>query len=253
MTDEPTNGSEGNGADATDLVVSPRRAALRAHRGEIVFAASLVIYAALALLAHYNAYFGWDLRVALAIQSISATAFRTLMIWVSVLGNGWVPTVLVAAISLGLILARLRIEGLICMVGVASGAGVNRMFKALVDRPRPSEPLVQVVYDVAHESFPSGHVVFFIEFFGWLLFVSYVLLKAGVLRRITIGLLGTLIAIIGVSRVYLGAHWPSDVLGAYLAGGIWLMLMIEIYRRLKDRQQKLSGGGQTLNADPSTL
>jgi undecaprenyl-diphosphatase len=137
------------------------------------------------------------------------------------------------------------------MIGVASGAGVNRLFKALVDRPRPREPLVQVAFAVAHESFPSGHVVFFIEFFGWLLFVSFVLLKTGLLRRITIGILAALIAIIGVSRVYLGAHWPSDVLGAYLAGGLWLMLMVEIYRRLKERQQRLTGGGPAVNADPS--
>jgi undecaprenyl-diphosphatase len=157
------------------------------------------------------------------------------MIWVSVLGNGWVPTALVAVVSLGLILARLRVEGLICMIGVAAGAGINRLFKALVDRPRPNQPLVQVVFEVSHESFPSGHVCFFIEFFGFLFFVSFVLLRVGVLRRLMLSTLGLLIAVIGVSRVYLGAHWPSDVLGAYLAGGIWLMLMIETYRRLKEK------------------
>jgi undecaprenyl-diphosphatase len=240
MADEHEHSLAGeeNGAQATDLVVSPRRAALRAYRGEIVFATALVIYAALALLAHYNAYFGWDLKTALGIQSITSPAFRSLMIWVSVLGNGWVPTVLVAVVGLSFILARLRIEGLICMVGVAAGAGLNRLSKALIDRPRPSEPLVQVVYDVSHESFPSGHVVFFIEFFGWLLFASFVILRVGLLRRLAIVTFGALIAIIGLSRVYLGAHWPSDVVGAYLAGGIWLMLMIEVYRRLKEREQR---------------
>jgi len=42
-----------------------------------------------------------------------------------------------------------------------------------------------------------------------------------------------LIALIGVSRVYLGAHWPSDVAGAYLGGGIWLSMMIAVYRQLR--------------------
>ena len=46
---------------------------------------------------------------------------------------------------------------------------------------------------------------------------------------------GVLIALVGLSRIYLGAHWPSDVTGAYLAVAIWLMLCIEAYRRLKSR------------------
>jgi undecaprenyl-diphosphatase len=46
-----------------------------------------------------------------------------------------------------------------------------------------------------------------------------------------------LISVVGISRVYLGAHWPSDVVGAYLAGGIWLMLMIEVYRRIQAKSQ----------------
>jgi membrane-associated phospholipid phosphatase len=238
MADESGTVSEKrDGALETEIVVSPRRAALRAYRGEVVFGAALVLYAALAGLAHYYAYFGWDLRLELSIQSITLPGFNTLMKLISVLGNGWVPVAAVGIAGLALVFARLRIECLICVIGVASGAGVNGLFKAWISRPRPTEPLVQVAYDVAHESFPSGHVVFFIEFFGFLFFLSYVLLKAGAVRRVALALCGTLIALVGVSRVYLGAHWPSDVVGAYLAGGMWLMLMIEMYRRLKSKQR----------------
>jgi undecaprenyl-diphosphatase len=153
------------------------------------------------------------------------------------LGNGWVPFASVSVAALALLLGRLRIEGLICVIGVASGGAVNRLFKAWISRPRPTESLVQIAYKVSHESFPSGHVVYFIEFFGFLLFLSFVLLKAGMIRRVALTICGTLIGLVGISRVYLGAHWPSDVLGAYLAGGMWLMLMIEVYRRLKAKQE----------------
>jgi membrane-associated phospholipid phosphatase len=237
MIDESsTTSEERDGAAGEEIVVSPRRAALRAYRGEIVFGAALILFAALAGLAHHYAYFGWDLQLERSIQSITFPGFKTAMRSISMLGNGWVPVAAVSGTALALWFARLKIEALICVIGVALGAGVNRLFKAWISRPRPSEPLVQVAYDVAHESFPSGHVVFFIEFFGFLLFLSFVLLKVGAIRRTALALCGLLIGLVGVSRVYLGAHWPSDVVGAYLAGGMWLMLMIEVYRRLKSKQ-----------------
>ena len=222
----------GENAAGTDITVSPRRAARRAGWAEMVFAAGLVVYAVMAVLAHRYEHFGWDIGVRNFIQSITVPGFGTLMTWISVLGNGLVPVALVGGFGLAMIAARFRIEGAICILGAAIGSPLNRLLKVLSDRPRPPS---EVVFN--HESFPSGHVVFFIEFFGFLFFLSYVLLRRGKLRRAALIVLGALVSLIGVSRVYLSAHWPSDVVGAYLAGGLWLMLMIEVYRRLKARQK----------------
>jgi membrane-associated phospholipid phosphatase len=224
----------------TEITVSPWRAAVRARWAEIVFIVGLSVYAILAVLAHRYAYFDWDLTFAARIQSIDIPGFRTLMIWVSMLGSGWMPTALVGGAGLTMIAARFRLEGAICLIGVALGAGMNRLLKNIIGRPRPGDELINVITQYRHESFPSGHVVFFIEYFGFLFFLAYVLLRRGRLRRGSLALLGLLIALVGVSRVYMGAHWPSDVLGAYLAGGVWLMLMIEIYRRLKPRETKIA-------------
>ena len=117
------------------------------------------------------------------------------------------------------------------MAGVGAGAGINRLLKYVIGRPRPDNTLVQVITEYGAESFPSGHVSFFVEFFGFLFFLSYVLLKGKRARSAAFVILGALISLVGVSRVYMGAHWPSDVAGAYLAGGCWLLLMIEIWQQ----------------------
>jgi membrane-associated phospholipid phosphatase len=225
-------------SNVDNMTVSPTRARVRARWAEISFLLALGVYALLALLANRYAYFGWDLELARRIQSISAPGFGVVMTAVSLLGNWYFAWPAVIVTGVALISKGLRIEGVLCMAGPASGSLVNRLLKLAIGRPRPTDALVHVTRAYHHESFPSGHVVFFIEFFGFLFFLSYVLLKPGRLRRGGLVVLGLLIVLVGVSRVYLGAHWPSDVLGAYLAGGVWLMLMIEIYRRLKARETK---------------
>lgn len=235
------NSSEGDpiqssaDSNGSEMIVSPPRAARRARWAAAAFLVTLSVYAVLGVLAHHYAYFDWDLSLARSIQSISLPGFGMVMIAVSLLGDGWIAWPLVIATGLAMIKAGLRVEGVLCMAGAASGSSANLLFKLLIGRPRPTDLLVNVARVYSHESFPSGHVVFFVEFFGFLFFLAYVLLERGPWRLASLVVLGLLIALVGVSRVYLGAHWPSDVAGAYLAGGIWLMLMIEVYRRIKAR------------------
>lgn len=231
MRDEPQTSDP----DSAEIIVSPPRAATRARWAERVFLIALTAYGVLALLAHRYAYFGWDLALARRIQSITIPGIGEVLTLVSVLGNGFVPWIMVVVAGLTLIRLGRRVEGLVCMSAVSLGWIMNRLLKLFIGRPRPTQALVNITGNFSHESFPSGHVVFFVEFFGFLLFFAFVLLKPGALRRAALIVLGLLIGLIGLSRVYLGAHWPSDVAGAYLAGGIWLMLSIEVYRRIKAR------------------
>jgi undecaprenyl-diphosphatase len=243
MSDVPLNGSDPKDTAepaVAELIVSAPRAAARARWAEIVFLVTLCVYSILAVLAHQYAYFGWDLSLARRIQSISIPAFDPAMVGVSFFGNGLMPWVLVVGTGLVLTSTGLRLEGLVCMAGSGLGWLLNGLLKLLIARPRPSDSLVDVAGVFHFKSFPSGHVVFFVEFFGFMLFLAHVLLKRGPLRDALRILPGLLIVMVGVSRVYLGAHWPSDVVGAYLAGGLWLMIMIEVYRRLKEKSVGVS-------------
>ena len=225
--------AQNDGPDPVAAAGTRRWTALQVRKIEAAFAAALLIYAVLAVLANRYAYFTWDLELARWIQSINIPGFHRLMKWVSLAGNGATPFILVLVTAVVMVVARLRIEAAICCIGAALGSILDTLLKEISDRPRPASSLVQVLGHYTNESFPSGHVFFYVEFFGFLLFLSLLYLKPGWRRAIILTLLILLIALVGVSRVYLGAHWPSDVAGAYLGGGIWLWLMIAVYRRLR--------------------
>jgi len=201
---------------------------------EVCFSVALVAYAILAIAARVRAHFGWDVMLAERIQTIKLPGFEYLMIGLSWLGTGVAPFVLVALTGAGLLAAKLRHEALVCVVGTGLGSALDSLLKLISNRPRPAPPLVHVIKHYQHQSFPSGHVFLFVEFFGFLFFLTYVLLKPIPLRRMLLVLLFLPVALIGLSRVYLGAHWPSDVAGGYLGGGLWLMLMMLAYTRLQE-------------------
>ena len=215
----------------------PRRtAARRLLRAEVFYAVGLAAFAVLALFAYSNAYFGWDLRTARAVQSADAPWFAWLMDWSSAFGNGWTPHALTVITVLVFLALGLRSEAAGVALSAGGGSVITNLFKALVGRPRPSAELVGFAYEGRGLSFPSGHVTFYVCYFGFLFFASYALLPRGTRRRrVALALSALPVLIIGVSRVALCAHWPSDTLGAYLLSGVWLAFAVGLYRRWKQR------------------
>ncbi len=214
-----------------------RRAVSRLWRAQTVYVLALAAFAVLAAFARFDAYFNWDLRAARTVQTLDAPAFAELMCIVSLFGDGLTPWILTTLVALLFLACGRRSE----MAGLVLSAGgsqfINRMFKLLIARPRPSTDLVHVWNSaLATESFPSGHVTFYVGFFGFLFFVGYALLRRGSwLRPVALAVTALPVLLVGLSRVYLGAHWPSDTLGAYLLSGVWLALALHFYRRWKAR------------------
>ena len=107
----------------------------------------------------------------------------------------------------------------------------NTVTKLLVGRPRPPSELVTVSTDLTTFSFPSGHTFSAAMLLGTLLILVIVsrrsrLFKAGA-GVVAAGLTG----LVGASRVFLGVHWPSDVLGSCLWAGVWLIPLYCLVRR----------------------
>ena len=215
--------------------VSRWRALRRLWRAELIYVVALGIFAVLAVLAHINPYFGWDLRVSQAFnwQSFTPPGLLPLMQFVSFFGNSWTPYALTAATALLFFLRDLRSEAVALVLSTAGSGLINSTLKMLIARPRPS-PVIPVYRDTVTQSFPSGHVTFYVCYFGFLFFVAYALLpERTTARRAAFTLCVLMIALVGLSRVYLGEHWPSDTLGAYLMSGVWLALCLDRYRRGK--------------------
>src|SRR5262249_572750 len=95
--------------------------------------------------------------------------------------------------------------------------------------------LVNVIKQLNDTSFPSGHVLYFVTFFGFMLFLVYTLVKPSWWRTLLMIIFVLLIALIGPSRIYEGQHRASDVVAAYVLGSMWLGASIVAYRWGKPR------------------
>ncbi len=183
----------------------------------------------LAFFANINAYFPIDLVITRWMQTFHPAWFVTLMVLVS--WPGYIPQAMVIVLILVAFLyfTGLRWEAFTSLGAAVGEAGLNEAIKLLVHRPRPSTSLVHVMHVFTSYSFPSGHVMFYLVFFGFLMFLAFWQLSPSKLRNGWLMLLGSLVSLVGISRIYLGEHWTSDVLGAYLLGSLCLMTVIRIY------------------------
>jgi membrane-associated phospholipid phosphatase len=204
---------------------------------------ALLVVAALSVLARLYTVFPLDVWVTLQLQDEESVAVVWLMTAVSAIGYApWSTVVAVAgALIVGLFIGWR--DGLyLLLITVVQGL-INAGIKVGIGRPRPIDELVDVVVPARGFSFPSGHVMFYTVFFGFLLFLALTRAPSALGRWLLSIPLAALIALVGPSRIVLGAHWLSDVVAAYLLGIVLLALAIEGYARLKvaPRDQKASG------------
>lgn len=218
------------GIVSAEVVAHPaRRWRARLFQGYLLAAVGLFLI--LAFMAHSAAYFPIDLAITRALQQYHWIWLVSLMRLVSWPGYGPQVLLVTGAISFLVWTLGLRREAAACLLVGASSLALNQLLKLAVARPRPSADLVQILRANSDFSFPSGHVMFYTAFFGFLAFLSFTLLRASWKRWLLLILLGGLVVLVGPSRIYLGNHWASDVLGAYLIGSLLLAAFIWLYRR----------------------
>jgi undecaprenyl-diphosphatase len=161
------------------------------------------------------------------------------------LGSMIVLVLVTAAAIFYLLLVGKWREALLVLVAVGGGQILSSLLKLGIDRPRPD--LVPHLADVQTLSFPSGHAM--------MSAVTYLTLGSmlagiapGHVTKIYVLCVAVLITLlVGVSRIYLGVHWPSDVLAGWCAGFAWAMLCWLVARRLLPRGE---AGAELQNETP---
>ena len=197
------------------------------YKSMIILVILLVSTIAISVFAHYHDRFPGDLWLTQSIQSIGSDGFASTMETVSFIFDIWGSVIIVVVIGL-LVLWRAGWREAILILGGGIICATAALLKALVDRPRPPADLINVFIQEDRSSFPSGHSLFVIVICGFVAYLAATRIRNIQLRISILVVSIILILLVGISRIYLGAHWPSDVIGGYLTGGFFLTLLIWI-------------------------
>src|SRR5512142_64188 len=181
--DKPIQKAQVQAQEAVQKAAAPPRT--RRYR-TILFQGSMIAissaFAILTLLAKSTPFFPLDLQITRGIQTITNPVFAQLMNWIS--WPGFTPQTLVIPVVIVAFLWGLGLhwESVAALVAAITCTAVDGLVKTLIQRPRPAANLVHVFRILNSYSFPSGHVMFYVVFFGFLFFIAFALLKPSVLR-----------------------------------------------------------------------
>ncbi|AFY47582.1 membrane-associated phospholipid phosphatase [Nostoc sp. PCC 7524] len=165
---------------------------------------------------------GFDESILLGIQKLHTPLLDTIMKGITALGEPLVFGSICSALGINLWYNQRRREATTLGMATVGAVGLNLLFKELFRRARPA--LWDYIVNAVHYSFPSGHAMVSTAIYGC---IGYILAKEfPQWRKQILGSITVLIWAIGLSRLYLGVHWPTDVLAGYAAGILWLIACI---------------------------
>lgn len=123
-------------------------------------------------------------------------------------------------------LVRRRHAPALIVVSAVASELISTLVKSVIGRPRPGALHATLLERSTGFSFPSGHTLEYTILFGFLGYYALAAMKDGPLRYISAGASFALVVIVGLGRVYAGAHWLTDAIGSYLLGASMLILLL---------------------------
>jgi undecaprenyl-diphosphatase len=174
-------------------------------------------------------------------QPIGPHWFEIAMADLTTLGGTAVLLTLVAVVVGFMLFAGMPGPALFTVLSIGGGTAFSQLLKALYDRPRPD--LVEHLAAIQTASFPSGHATMATIVYLTLAAMIVRLVEGHTLRVYVMVVAVVLSAVVGVSRVYLGVHWPTDVMAGWALGAAWAAcswLVVAALRRLRNREKATS-------------
>lgn len=223
------------------VVIAPTRAYYL--RLLLIIAALVLLLLGLAELIESGAPLDIDLSVTRFVQQFRPDWFDSLMRFLTSIGVAPWVLILPAIIFIVLLVMREWAAALALLFAQLGSVG-NPLIKIAVHRPRPGITFELGLHIPTDSGFPSGHSATAMVVYGFLIYLAWVKLRKHKLARsrsIVIALCVLYILGMGLSRIYLGEHWISDVLGGYVYGLAWVLLSVIVYHLILSRIEERAG------------
>lgn len=193
----------------------------------------LVVFLILALLISRKQIYVFDDRLISVVMRLYSPTVTAVMKGFTFVGSGLCVTIIAVLILIMLLIIGYRRE-LIFYVSVIVGSGLlNLVLKMIFHRARPD---IHRIVQASGYSFPSGHSMAAFTLYGITIYFLWKHARYAWLR-VTIVMAGAvMILMIGISRIYLGVHYPSDVVGGYVISAAWLTASIGSYERFLEKR-----------------
>ncbi|WP_349408429.1 phosphatase PAP2 family protein [Pseudalkalibacillus sp. SCS-8] len=215
-----------------------KKVSLKLVLGLIVTLGLIGLFAQLADGVLENELEAFDHVLSTMVHSLQAPWLTEVMIFITHIGNTMTYVVVVSLYLVVLLVKRLKLESFILLLTILGAWGLNGLLKISFQRARPS---IEHLIEVGGYSFPSGHAMVSCAAYGIMAYlIAYYLGRRNKPYWYIAALASILIFLIGVSRIYLHVHYPSDVIAGFAAGGAWLLTCIFTMKTLKRRGEKRS-------------